>query len=96
MPPENGLKSFKRNMKIQTSRIINLLPLTTEQANILKNDAHDLLNEGENEKSITKDLGIHAGQNSYTPYNPYEKKQDILHPPLEVHIKMAKNTQKKW
>ena len=61
MPPKNDLKSFKTKMKRETSRIINQLPLTTEDANILKNEAHDLINKGKNENAIINELDIHAG-----------------------------------
>ena len=46
MPPKNDLKSFKTKMKRETSRIINQLPLSTEDANILRNEEHDLINDG--------------------------------------------------
>ena len=35
-------------MKKETSRIINKLPLITEKANILKNEAHNLINRVKN------------------------------------------------
>ena len=49
-------------MKRETSRIINQLPLTTEDANILKNEAHDLINKGKNENAIINELDIHTGR----------------------------------
>ena len=52
MPPKNDLKSFKSQMKRDTSRIINQLPLSTEEADILKNEAHDLINRGNDETEI--------------------------------------------
>ena len=73
MPPKNDLKSFKTKMKRETSRIINQLPLSTEEANILKNEAHDLINRGKNENTIINDLDIHAGRNFYNPYKPNEQ-----------------------
>ena len=57
--------------------------MTDAESKILRTDAHNLIIEGKNEKSIIKDLGIHAERNKYTPYDPDKKKQDILHPPLE-------------
>ena len=36
MTPKNDLKGFKIKMKRETSRIINQLPLSTEEANTLK------------------------------------------------------------
>ena len=94
MPPNIDLKSFKTKMKRETSRIINQLPLSTEEANILKNEAHDLINRGKNENTIINELDIHAGTNFYKQYRTNEQlleeyerekknKYDVLHPPLE-------------
>ena len=60
-------------MKRETSRIINQLPLSTEEANILKNEAHDLIKNGKNENSTINELDMHAGRNFYKPYKPNEQ-----------------------
>ena len=109
MPPKNDLKSFKIKMKRETSRIINQLPLSTEEANILKNEAHDLVNREKNESTIINELDIHAGRNFYKPYKTNEQlleeverakknKYDVLHPPLEdtSTYKDVKKYTKKW
>jgi len=94
MPAKSNFDKFKTNMKRETSRIINQLPLSTEEANILKNEAHDLINRGKNENTIINELDIHAGRNFYKPYKTNEQfleederenknKYDVLHPPLE-------------
>ena len=94
MPPKNDLKSFITKMKRETSIIINQLPLTTEDTNILKNEAHDLINRGKDENTIINELDIHAWRNFYKPYKTNEQlledverekknKYDVLHPPLE-------------
>ena len=94
MTSKSNFEKFKINMKRETSRIINQLPLSAEEANILKNEAHDLINRGKDENTIINELDIHAGRNFYKPYKTNEqlltenerekkKKQDIIHPPLE-------------
>ena len=60
MTSKSNFEKFKINMKRETSRIINQLPLTTEDANILKNEAHDLINKRKNENTIINELDIHA------------------------------------
>ena len=56
MPPKSDLNGFKTKMKKETSRIINQLGLTDAESKILRTDAHNLVIEGKNEKSIIKDF----------------------------------------
>ena len=94
MPPKSDLKTFKITMKRETSRIINKLPLSDAETEILKNDVKKIVDSGTDEKTIIKELRIHAEINKYPQYKSTDqllkdveierkKKHDVLQPPLE-------------
>ena len=80
MTSKEALKKLKITLKRETSRIINTLPLTDAQSKILREESHKIIEDGNDEKTILKNLRRHAELNHYEPYkstSPKTKEKEI-------------------
>ena len=98
MPAKSNFEKFKKTMKAQSTRNINLAlkskDIFKSQAEKFINESKKIIDEGQYEKTIMDDLAIHAYNSKYVPYKTVgkmleeleterEKKHDVLQPPLE-------------
>ena len=98
MPAKSKLNEFKKTMKRETTRNINIAlkskDIFESQAEKFIKESKKIIDEGTDKNIIMNDLAIHAHNSNYKQYVPLEKllkevelerkkKHDVLQPPLE-------------
>ena len=101
--------TMKRETTRNINNALKSKQIVNSQAEKYINESRKIIDEGNDEKTIINNLAIHAYNSNYKQYTLLEKaleevelerKKNMMFYNhllrIPVHIKMLKNTQKKW